>query len=162
MKNPLLFLILFQLLFISSSFGQSHQLLDWQIGYHKTMNDQPLKWMKATVPGAVQADVIIGEKFKQPIWYGDNIKDKDNKLVTLEQFFFTYKTSFKRPDAKQGQRIFFHSKGIDYHFHVFLNGEKLLTQEGMFTYVDLDITDKLKDNNELKISLLPISMAGSD
>ncbi|MBV5343277.1 hypothetical protein JZU68_06590, partial [bacterium] len=33
-----------------------------------------------------------------------------------------------------------------------------MEQEGMFTYVDIDLTDKLKNNNELKITLLPVPM----
>ncbi|KAA6341782.1 hypothetical protein EZS27_010420, partial [termite gut metagenome] len=55
---------------------------------------------------------------------------------------------------------FFFSKGIDYQFKIYLNGHELWEQEGMFTYVDVDLTDYLKDNNELKVVLMPVPDLG--
>lgn len=126
--------------------------LDWEIGYHQQAAESPAKWIPATVPGAVQLDVMKAENYKQPYWYGDNVLQFD----WMEDWFFTYRTTFKKPDLAAGQQLYFYSKGIDYHFKVILNGEALLEQEGMFTYVDIDLTGKLKDNNELKIVLRPV------
>lgn len=128
------------------------------MGYHKLENEIPAKWLAATVPGAVELDVMVGEKYKQPIYYADNYK----QFTWMEQYFFTYKTSFKKPFLNAGQRLFFHSKGIDYHYNIYLNGSKIYTHEGMFSYVDLDITDLLRENNEIKVTLRPVPMAGSD
>ncbi|MDX2189136.1 MAG: glycoside hydrolase family 2 TIM barrel-domain containing protein [Bacteroidota bacterium] len=150
----------FCLLLISSllAFSQSKkQNLNWQVGYHN-VNEMPTKWANSTVPGAVQLDIMVAEKYKQPYWYGNNFE----QFTWMEQKYFTYKTTFAKPKTESGQRVFFHSKGIDYQFDIYLNGEKLLSQEGMFTYVDLDITSKLKESNEIKITLMPVpTVAGA-
>ncbi len=137
-----------------STFAQSQTQLKWQLGSHKTATEQPAKWIASTVPGAIQLDVMVAEKYKQPYWYANNFE----QFMWMESQFFTYKTTFSKPALKEDQRVYFHSKGIDYSFIIYLNGEKLLEQEGMFTYVDIDLTDKLKNNNELKITLLPVPM----
>jgi beta-mannosidase len=140
------------------AFSQNRQLLKWQIGYHKSESEKPAKWLNSTVPGAVQLDVMVGEKYKQPYWYANNFQ----QFTWMENWFFTYKTSFAKPALAPNQKMFFHSKGIDYQFVINLNGEKIHQQEGMFTYVDLDITSKLKEQNELTITLLPVpTVAGS-
>jgi beta-mannosidase len=135
---------------ICNIFGQQMDL-KWQIGYHKTEAETPDKWMPATVPGAVQLDVMKAENFKQPWWYAENVHQFDR----LEREYFTYKAAFKKPDLKNGNRLFFFSKGIDYQFKIYLNNQQLWEQEGMFTYVDIDLTDFLQEDNELKIVLLP-------
>jgi len=130
--------------------------LDWRIGYHNTEAEQPAKWYASTVPGAVQLDVMIAENYKQPWWYADNA----TQFTWMENVWFTYKTIFKKPELKNGERLFFFSKGIDYQFKIYLNQILLWQQEGMFTYVNLDLTDVLQENNELKIVLFPVPDLG--
>lgn len=150
MKNH--FLTALFSLFTLFAFSQSQQTLKWQIGYHKSLNDNPTKWMPSVVPGAVQLDVMNAENYKQPYWFGNNFE----QFTWMENYYFTYKTSFEKPVLKDGQRVYFYSKGIDYEFYIYLNGERIHAQEGMFTYVDIDITDKLKSENEIKIVLMPV------
>ncbi len=143
---------------ISLAFALEKTPLKWRIGYHKTATEQPSKWAVSTVPGAIQLDIMVAEKYKQPYWFGNNFE----QFTWMESQFFTYKTSFAKPSIKAGEKVYFHSKGIDYQFIISLNGEKIHEQEGMFTYVDIDLTDKLKDQNEIKITLLPVpTVAGS-
>ncbi|MBK5194884.1 MAG: hypothetical protein JJE08_02460 [Proteiniphilum sp.] len=130
--------------------------MDWQIAYHKEETGQPDKWFTAQVPGAVQLDVMRGEQYAQPWWYGDNFHQFD----WMESWYFTYKTHFKKPALKSGERLFFFSKGIDYQFKIYLNNQKIWEQEGMFTYVDLDLTNYLERENELKIVVMPIPTIG--
>lgn len=132
------------------------QNLDWQIAYHKEEMGQPDKWFNAQVPGAVQLDIMRGERYAQPWWYGDNFHQFD----WMESWYFTYKTHFKKPALKRGERLFFFSKGIDYQFKIYLNNQKIWEQEGMFTYVDLDLTEYLERANELKIVIMPIPSIG--
>lgn len=131
---------------------ETKKQLNWEITYHKSENAETGKWMPAMVPGAVQLDVMKAENYKQPYWFGDNVKQFD----WMEDWFFTYRTTFKRPALNRGQRLYFKSKGIDYEFKILLNGLQIHHQEGMFSYVDLDLTDGLKENNELKILILPV------
>ncbi len=125
--------------------------LDWQLGYNPDPKTKSLKWIPATVPGAVQLDIARAEKYG--LWYyAENWKD----YLWMEDRSFTYRASFKKPDNKPGERVLFVSEGIDYAFIIFFNGENLLNQEGMFTAVRLDLTDKLKPENELRIVIQPI------
>ena len=125
--------------------------LDWQLGYNSDAKTESLQWIPAKVPGAVQLDIARAEKYG--LWYyGENWKD----YLWMEDKGFTYRTSFKKPENKPDERVFFVSEGIDYTFDISLNGEKLLSQEGMFTPVRLDLTDKLKSQNEITVFIHPI------
>jgi beta-mannosidase len=130
--------------------------MEWQIAYHKEEMGQSDKWVTAQVPGAVQLDIMRGEAYAQPWWYGDNFHQFD----WMESWYFTYKTHFKKPALKKDERLFFFSKGIDYQFRIYLNNQKIWEQEGMFTYVDLDLTNYLERENELKIVVMPIPTIG--
>lgn len=125
--------------------------LSWQVGHSDKINEKPVKWIAAQVPGAVQLDVAKAEKYG-PHFYAENWKD----YLWMEDKFFTYKTTFNKPVLQDNQRLYFVSKGIDYEFDIYLNGEKILYQEGMFTPVRLDITNRLKDKNALEIVIYPV------
>lgn len=137
----------------SDSFGQESRIfLDWEIAYHETENIKPTNWMPAVVPGAVQLDVMRAENYKQPYWYADNFKQFD----WMEDWYFTYRTTFEKPEFLAQQKIYFSTKGIDYQYKILLNGETIHEQEGMFAYADIDITDRLLQHNELRILIYPI------
>jgi len=124
--------------------------LKWELAYSKTINSTLSKWIPAAVPGAVQLDIAKAEKY-QPFYYAEHWKD----YLWMEDQFYTYRTTFNKPELAAEERLVFISKGIDYQFKIYLNDQELLSQEGMFTPVSLDLTDQLKDNNELKIQVFP-------
>ncbi len=130
------------------------QTLSWALGYHTEKSDSPETWIAAGVPGAVQSDVAKAEKY-QPYYYDDHYKD----YLWMEDKYWTYRASFKKPETGSGDCVYFISKGIDYAFDIFLNGKHLLSQEGMFTPVRLDITDDLMEENTLKIVIHPVPKA---
>lgn len=125
--------------------------LTWEVGYSDVKSAATDKFIPATVPGAVQLDIARAEKYG-PFMYAENWK----QYLPMEDRHYTYRTSFPKPDLKAGERLFFVSKGIDYEFEISLNGENLFHQEGMFTWVRLDLTEKLKANNELKVLVYPV------
>jgi len=57
---------------------------------------------------------------------------------------------------KNNERIFFVSKGIDYKFDILINDTCVHKQEGMFTIVEIDLTDIAKQGDKLEIILYPI------
>ena len=136
--------------FVSISFAENHFDLTWKLGYSKTKSEEPGKYIPATVPGAVQLDIAHNEKYP-PYIFDDNFK----KFCWMEDMYYTYETSFKKPLLHPDERLFFTSRGIDYQFEIYINGTKVFAQEGMFTYVNVDLTDNLKDNNILKILVFP-------
>lgn len=146
------FLSILSVIFLSNAgYSENILTLNWEIGYSKTKEDDPSQYMPAIVPGAVQLDIARFENYPS-INFSDNYK----KFGWMENLYYTYRASFKKPALSGGERLFFISKGIDYQFEIFLNDEKIYAQEGMFTYVDVDLTKKLKENNVLKILLMPV------
>ena len=111
-------------------YGQSqHDLkfskttLKWEVGYHKDKSQKPEKWYPATVPGAVQLDLL--GTLENPDWqFADGYK----QFMWMEDVFFTYRTNFLKPSLSENHQLFFISKGIDYHFEIYLNGVRLLEQ----------------------------------
>lgn len=133
-----------------------NQPLKWEVGFNKSTESAPAAWFPATIPGAVQLDYAKANNWPT-LYYAENWKE----YGWMEDVFWTYKTSFTKPDLNEGDQLFFVSKGIDYEFEIYLNSEKLFYQEGMFTPVNLNITEKLKAENELRIKILPAPKIGS-
>ena len=150
--KPILYFLTFIITTLALSMNASNKqtALEWELANTKTAQEIPSKWIKATVPGAVQLDIAKAEKYPV-LYYAENWKD----YRWMEDQFYNYRTSFSRPVLKANERYVFISKGIDYQFTIFLNGQELMSQEGMFTPVNLDLTDYLKENNELKVMVYP-------
>lgn len=103
------------------------------------------EFFPVTVPGDIQKDyaAFMG-------WGDINRMDNCKKYEDIEDFFWSYKTNALY-SAKNGERIFFVTEGIEYEYDVFLNSKLLFHHEGMFTRVETDITDELENGNELEI-----------
>jgi beta-mannosidase len=74
----------------------------------------------------------------------------------MEDQEFVYVSKFSKPWLKEGDRLVFRSMGIDYAFEILLNGISIMEQEGMFSPVYLDLTNRLLPNNEIRIRIFPI------
>ena len=85
----------------------------WELGYSKDSNTLPSEWIPAIVPGAVQLDIARAEKY-QPFYYAEHWKD----YLWMEDMYYTYRTSFNKPDLSDGKRLMFISLGIDYEFEI--------------------------------------------
>ncbi|MDX1283984.1 MAG: glycoside hydrolase family 2 TIM barrel-domain containing protein, partial [Draconibacterium sp.] len=125
------------------------QLL-WEVGFSKEKNTLPKEWFPAIVPGAVQVDYAKANNWP-PFYYAENWKE----YLWMEDVYWTYTTSFNKPELEEDEQLFFVSKGIDYEFEIWLNGEKLFYQEGMFTKVNLNLSNHLKESNELQVRIYP-------
>lgn len=124
--------------------------IKWELGYSAVYEAQPEKWIPATVPGAVQLDIAKFENYA-PYYYAEHWKDYN----WMEDNYYSYRSNFKKPELSSGEKLCFISKGIDYQFEVYINNEKIFEQEGMFTPVSLDLTERLKENNALIIKVFP-------
>lgn len=149
-------LLLLSFIFIFSTVeGQSYSRakkvnLQWQLNYQVPGNPKPGS-VAAIVPGAIQLDIARAEGYG--LWfYGQNWKN----YLWMEDQYFTYRTDFNKPETNARDRVFFVSKGIDYEFDLILNNTTILHQEGMFTPVSIDITDLLKEKNNLQVKIYPV------
>ena len=130
--------------------SNKHIGMKWELGYAATKEAKPEKWIPATVPGAVQLDIAKAEKYA-PYYYAEHWKD----YQWMEDNYYTYRSNFKKPELQATEKLYFISKGIDYQFEVYFNDEKLFEQEGMFTAVSIDLTEKLKESNTLVVKIFP-------
>jgi len=131
--------------------------LTWTLSYGAEDAPGELRSTKATVPGAVQLDIAREEGYG-PYYFGENWKD----YLWMEDREFVYAGHFLKPGLKDGERLVFRSLGIDYEYEITFNGKKLLSQEGMFTPVRLDLTKMLQINNEIRIRIFPIPKKESE
>ena len=118
--------------------------LQWTIGYSSEKDKAPEKFYDATVPGNCQLDIAKAENFPD-YKYADNYK----LFGRLEDVYFTYRTEFDAPSCNDDEGVWFYSKGIDYEFDIILNKKNILHQEGMFTPVDIEITQYLKKKHNV-------------
>lgn len=114
------------------------------------INDGRDIWFPVSVPGNIQADYGNFAGYGD-VNYGENFK----KFKWLEEKSFIYQCEPKY-SLSSGEKLFFVSKGIDYEFDIFLNGEHIFSQEGMFTPVEIDLTDLLSGKNIFSIHIKPI------
>ena len=119
------------------------QRLNWQ-----GKRDNENEWFPASVPGAIQHDYA---EFHN--WGDVNYADNAARYKELEDSTWFYRAEFEVPKK---ENVFFVSGGIDYIYDIVLNGEVILSHEGMFTPVDLDISDKLSDGkNTIEVKIYP-------
>jgi beta-mannosidase len=124
--------------------------LSWTVGWAKTGSETPETFVPASVPGAVQLDWARAQGW-EPYWVADHWKE----YGWMEDVFWTYHCVLALSEKKADQRLFLVLQGIDYRFRILLNGKLLLEQEGMFTPVELDLTETAKSGDLLAVTVFP-------
>jgi beta-mannosidase len=122
--------------------------LNWTVGPTEGPQDEPEETVPARVPGAVQLDWARAHDWPDHN-SGDNFKD----YRWMEDRHWLYRAELPEPDLADGERLYFSCAGIDYAFQVRVGGTVLLEQEGMFTPVELDLTDHA--GGVLEVLVLP-------
>ena len=107
------------------------------------------KYFPANVPGNVQRDYAEFLGLKN-LHYGRTLK----ALESTENERWSYKTALDYA-AKPDERVYFVAEGIDYAYDIRLNGETIFSGEGMYTPVEIDITDAAKPGDELEVIIRP-------
>ena len=95
-------------------------------------------WFPVSVPGNIQAD--YGRFMNWPdVNFGDNCR----LYEALEDDTWLYRTHITCP-VEADRRVFFVTKGIEYEYEIRMGGRTLCRHEGMFSPLELDITEELK------------------
>ncbi len=102
----------------------------------------------ATVPGNVEIDLQKAGLIKDPM-IGDRVYDM-RKYETCQWW---YQRSFSKPDVPEGHRVEISFEGIDCIADIWLNDVKIAHVENMFVEHHYDITDLLRDKNQLYICI---------
>lgn len=123
--------------------------LQWVVGWSDGIRETPERWVSASVPGAVQLDWARAEK-----WGDHAYADNWRQYEWMEDKYWTYRTKLDARDVKEGERLVFVSKGIDYSFHIRVDGSVVLSQEGMFTPVELDLTERIANKGGIELEIV--------
>ena len=113
------------------------------------IDDAELGFFPASVPGNIQADYARAKG-----WGDLNYADNCLAYGALEDGAWLYRSELCF-EKKHGERVFFVTDGIEYEYDVRLNGKTLLHHTGMFSRVELDITDELENGRLLEIYIYP-------
>lgn len=98
-----------------------------------------LGWIPATVPGNIQADLEAAHEL-MPLWYGAG----DPRLAEVAKKDWWYRRDFEAPAAWAGKRLKLVFDGVDYACEVWLNGERLGANAGMFRRFGFDVAGIIK------------------
>ena len=132
--------------------------LNWQLGWAKEPSAKPTEFVAAKVPGSVQIDIAKAKKIPS-YHFGTNA----DLYQWMEDMHYTYRTVFQKPLLKQNQRLFINGKGIDYKYQILVNGKKVYEHEGMFKNFQIDITNVLRESeNVLEVKIEPAPKAFPD
>jgi len=96
--------------------------------------DGPSQWFPAEVPGNIQYD------YGKMMGWGDiNIGCNVEKFRATEDYTWEYRTVLDYP-ASADEEACFVCEGVDYSFDILLDGETVISHEGMFSPVEVDVT----------------------
>ncbi|MCS6847305.1 MAG: glycoside hydrolase family 2 TIM barrel-domain containing protein [Anaerolineae bacterium] len=123
--------------------------LTWVVGPTDDPHRIPSVFVPAVVPGAVQLDWARAHGWPQTEYDPDL-----SKYAWMEDAFWLYRATLDW-SPPPGQRLFFVCQGVDYRCEVRLAGRALHAQEGMFTPIELDITDLAHPGATLEVLVFP-------
>ncbi|MDE4541120.1 glycoside hydrolase family 2 protein [Thermoanaerobacterium sp. R66] len=112
-------------------------------------------WLEGKVPGCVQLDLMTQNKISDPFYRMNEIechKLEDKEWIYRKEFDFEF------PDEFDEIKLVF--EGIDTLADIYFNGDYLGTAENMFISYEYDVTDLIKEkNNVLEVYFQSITKA---
>ena len=122
---------------------------EWQAGRYDPLLVENYPVFPAEVPGNIQYDYIksLGHDLDW-LMFGTN----SDVLIETEGWYWQYLTNLS---FRKGERVILVFEGIDYKLDILLKGEKIYSGEGMYTPVELDITDKAERGDLLQVVIHP-------
>ncbi len=122
----------------------------WTVAPLEKPDQQAETFIDALVPGAVQLDWARSQG-----WPEAEHSQSWKQYTWMEDRCWLYRCQADVPVPAADQRLHFVCGGIDYAFQIRLSGRVVHQQEGMFTPVDLDLTDLWKSGDQLEVLVLP-------
>ncbi|WP_434578613.1 beta-mannosidase [Thermoanaerobacterium thermosaccharolyticum] len=101
-------------------------------------------WLEGKVPGCVQLDLMAQNKISDPFYRMNEIechKLEDKEWIYRKEFDFEF------PDEFDEIKLVF--EGIDTLADIYFNGDYLGTAENMFISYEYDVTDLIKEKNNV-------------
>ena len=110
-------------------------------------------WFKASVPSTVMGALTAENGLYADAFMGRNYAEIDRSKFENPWW---YRTTFKTPALKKGQRAELNFEGLSYRADVWLNGKLVVSAEdfyGPFRQFSFDVTDLLQKENYLAVKV---------
>ena len=110
-------------------------------------------WFRASVPSTVMGALTAENGLYADAFMGRNYAEIDRSRFEDPWW---YRTTFKAPALKKGQRAELNFEGLSYRADVWLNGELVVSAEdfyGPFRQFSFDVTDLLQKENHLAVKV---------
>ena len=124
-----------ELYFYDASDGKEKTLADIESG--------ELKPITATVPGNVEFDLAEVGLLPKDMYHGMNTA----LVFDYEKYDWWFKKEFDSVELKDGEKAILRFEGVDTIADYYLNGELVSSSANFYIPHDIDITDKMLDNN---------------
>ena len=124
-------------------------LQNWSGRHYDPTNKENYEYFSVQVPGNIQCDYLkfIGEE--NPM-FSDNF----SQMEATESWWWEYRTELSFT-AHTDESVWLVSGGIDYIYDILLDGKNIYSHEGMFTPVELDLTEKVHNGSILQVIIHP-------
>ena len=110
-------------------------------------------WFKASVPSTVMGALTAENGLYADVFIGRNYAEIDRSKFENPWW---YRTTFKAPALKKGQRAELNFEGLSYRADVWLNGKLVVSAEdfyGPFRQFSFDVTDLLQKENYIAVKV---------
>src|SRR4051812_9736603 len=97
-------------------------------------------WLPASVPGSVADDLWRAGEIPDPYVDGNSLLAE-----WIPERAWLYRRRLPRPESLGDRRAVLRFDGIDYAGEVFVDGESVGRHEGMYTPLEIDVTERLGD-----------------
>jgi len=108
-------------------------------------------WLPARVPGGVHESLLAAGRIEHPY------EDRNEEGVRwIEERDWWFRASFAFPaERAEGERVRLVFDGLDTVVDIWLNGRLLGHHENMFCPAEFDVTERLRDDNDLLLRFAP-------
>ena len=122
-------------------------------GPWKLLWTEPGERERREIPAQVPGNVI-GDLFRNGLIPDPRFGCNSNDLCKYESVDWEYKTVFRRPALKAGEKLRLVFEGIDTVAEIFVNGTRIGRAENMFISHAFDLDPALlRDENELAVKI---------
>jgi hypothetical protein len=120
-------------------------------------------WMPATVPGTVLTTLLNNKEIPDPFIGMNNERIPDIYKTGNAYYTYWFVKDFTEAAATSKNQIYLQMRGVNYSCDIYLNGQKLGQQEGMFLRHTYNITGFLSKNgqNRLAVVVYPAQAPGN-
>ena len=109
-------------------------------------------WYPTKIPATVMGALTANGEYSD-LFFGLNYQKADKTPFDVSWW---YRTSFKSPVTREGQRVQLHFEGLSYRANIWLNGHQIGEKDdiyGAFCQFTFDVTELLRDENVLAVEV---------